>query len=106
MTALSIHLQPAPYQYGLLTLRLFGKLGGKNRRFLRELSDVVSAEETQDDEPVLSVEYFWDNSQPTALKMHQQEDSSGEVQPHQSPTKHSLQLPLDRAVQTLKIIAL
>jgi transformation/transcription domain-associated protein len=36
MVALSRHLRPAPYPYGLLTLRLLGKLGGKNREFLRE----------------------------------------------------------------------
>lgn len=36
MQSLSRHLRPAPYPYGLLTLRLLGKLGGKNRIFLRE----------------------------------------------------------------------
>jgi hypothetical protein len=36
MESLSRHLRPAPYPYGLLTLRLLGKLGGKNRQFLRE----------------------------------------------------------------------
>lgn len=36
MQSLSLHLRPAPYPYGLLTLRLLGKLGGKNRQFLRE----------------------------------------------------------------------
>jgi len=36
MQSLSRHLRPAPYPYGLLTLRLLGKLGGKNRQFLRE----------------------------------------------------------------------
>jgi hypothetical protein len=36
MQALSRHLRPAPYPYGLLTLRLLGKLGGNNRAFLRE----------------------------------------------------------------------
>lgn len=36
MQSLSCHLRPAPYPYGLLTLRLLGKLGGHNRRFLRE----------------------------------------------------------------------
>jgi hypothetical protein len=36
MKSLSRHLRPAPYPYGLLTLRLLGKLGGKNRLFLRE----------------------------------------------------------------------
>lgn len=41
MKALSIHLRPAPYPYGLLTLRLLGKLGGKNRRVLREPIDIA-----------------------------------------------------------------
>jgi len=36
MVALSQHLRPAPYPYGLLTLRLLGKLGGRNRVFLRQ----------------------------------------------------------------------
>jgi hypothetical protein len=36
MESLSRHLRPAPYPYGLLTLRLLGKLGGKNRQFLRD----------------------------------------------------------------------
>ena len=36
MISLTNHLRPAPYPYGLLTLRLLGKLGGKNRRFLQE----------------------------------------------------------------------
>lgn len=36
MQSLSHHLRPAPYPYGLLTLRLLGKLGGKNRQFLRD----------------------------------------------------------------------
>ena len=36
MTALTDHLRPAPYPYGLLTLRLLGKLGGKNRLWIGE----------------------------------------------------------------------
>ena len=40
MLVLSEHLKPAPYPYGLLTLRLLGKLGGKNRRFLHDPIDV------------------------------------------------------------------
>jgi hypothetical protein len=36
MRSLSRHLRPAPYPYGLLTLRLLGKLDGKNRQFLRD----------------------------------------------------------------------
>ena len=35
MTALSKHLRPAPYPYGMLALRVLGKMGGRNRRFLR-----------------------------------------------------------------------
>ena len=42
MQSLSLHLRPAPYTYGLLTLRLLGKLGGKNRLFLREPLDMPS----------------------------------------------------------------
>lgn len=40
MIALTSHLRPAPYQYGILTLRLLGKLGGKNRIFLQEPMDI------------------------------------------------------------------
>lgn len=36
MTALCNHLRPAPYPFGMLALRLLGKLGGRNRRFLKE----------------------------------------------------------------------
>lgn len=39
MVSLCNHLRPAPYPYGLLSLRLLGKLGGKNRRFLRKHMD-------------------------------------------------------------------
>ena len=35
MKSLCKHLRPAPYPYGMLSLRLLGKLGGRNRRFLR-----------------------------------------------------------------------
>lgn len=37
MVALTGHLQPAPYPYGLLCMRLLGKLGGMNRSFVREM---------------------------------------------------------------------
>jgi len=37
MVALTRHLQPAPYQYGMLCMRLLGKMGGINRLFLREM---------------------------------------------------------------------
>ena len=37
MRALTGHLKPAPYPFGLLCMRLLGKMGGVNRLFLREL---------------------------------------------------------------------
>lgn len=43
MRSLCRHLQPAPYPYGLLTLRLLGKLGGKNRQFLRDTLPIVGS---------------------------------------------------------------
>ncbi|KAL9186273.1 hypothetical protein ACHAXT_005511 [Thalassiosira profunda] len=46
MLALASHLQPAPYPYGLLCMRLLGKLGGTNRLFLREMMD-YRGEETE-----------------------------------------------------------
>ncbi|GAX24432.1 transformation/transcription domain-associated protein [Fistulifera solaris] len=48
MVALSRHLRPAPYPYGLLTLRLLGKLGGKNREFLREPMSLPPGPEMSD----------------------------------------------------------
>lgn len=36
MTALCDNLRPAPFHYGTIALRLLGKLGGRNRRFLSE----------------------------------------------------------------------
>lgn len=48
MVALSRHLRPAPYPYGLLTLRLLGKLGGKNREFLREPMNLPAGPEMID----------------------------------------------------------
>jgi hypothetical protein len=36
MTALSNHLHPAPYPHGHIALRILGKLGGRNRHFLRD----------------------------------------------------------------------
>ena len=49
MMALTHHLRPAPYPYGLLTLRLLGKFGGKNRVFLRELIGFEPGEVDEDE---------------------------------------------------------
>ena len=40
MILLCNHLRPAPYPYGLLSLRLLGKLGGRNRKFLRGIINI------------------------------------------------------------------
>ena len=37
MNGICIHLKPAPYPYGMLALRILGKLGGINRNFLRDV---------------------------------------------------------------------
>jgi len=58
MISVTNHLRPAPYQYGLLTLRLLGKLGGKNRLFLQEPMD-FSSERKQFEGPNLSIECAW-----------------------------------------------
>jgi transformation/transcription domain-associated protein len=88
MQALSCHLRPAPYPYGLLTLRLLGKLGGKNRQFLREPMRLPPTEE-KTGEPSLSIKCSWrsDESDDT--------DSSALTLP----------LPIDRALEVLKMVA-
>ena len=43
MIAVCAHLRPSPYPYGTLAIRILGKLGGRNRRFLRELIAMPSS---------------------------------------------------------------
>jgi hypothetical protein len=108
MTALSSHLRPAPYPYGLLTLRLLGKLGGKNRCFLREPLDVMPVsreclplslpcdwsvgDESADEEPVETK-----RSRSGDDTMNAGVDQDGEVK---------IALPLERAVEVLRLISL
>lgn len=47
MISLCNHLRPAPYPYGLLSLRLLGKLGGRNRRFLRGIMNIPTRVEAE-----------------------------------------------------------
>jgi hypothetical protein len=47
MVALTRHLQPAPYQYGMLCMRLVGKMGGINRLFLREMAGYANPRLTE-----------------------------------------------------------
>lgn len=98
MQALSRHLKPAPYPYGLLTLRLLGKLGGKNRQFLREPMVLCESMSLRVDSGVF-VSCFWPNHDVDAM------DVDGESKgPTISPT--SLQLPLGECVSTLRSVSL
>lgn len=92
MQSLSRHLRPAPYPYGLLTLRLLGKLGGKNRQFLREPM-LICAPTELDVESEIAVDCFWSRANDAM-----EEPDSCEVL--------SVHLPLGRCVETLKMIAL
>ena len=79
MLALTDHLRPAPYQYGLLTLRLLGKLGGKNRLFLQQPMDLPRENERNKYDVRLKIDCEWNSS-----------------------SKFSLPLPLERAVFVLE----
>ena len=50
------HLRPALYLYGLLAVRLLGKLGGSNRQFLRDSMTIV---EYQEPTTYVDVECKW-----------------------------------------------
>lgn len=84
MLALTDHLRPAPYQYGLLTLRLLGKLGGKNRLFLQQPMEIPTRNNKK-----------WSNS--NGLQINCKWNNS---------SKYSLDLPLERAVFVLKNLSL
>lgn len=59
MQSLSKHLRPAPYPYGLLTLRLLGKLGGQNREFLREPQVLLNSKELLSMKSSIALECEW-----------------------------------------------
>ncbi|CAB9517671.1 PI3/PI4-kinase family protein C1F5.11c [Seminavis robusta] len=101
MTALTYHLKPAPYPYGLLTLRLLGKLGGKNRRFLRESMDICTADNIEEVwRPALSVECAW----PTASAV-EEKVSSNQEQDEGKGSHFELPLPLNHCLAMLKRFA-
>ncbi len=79
MLALTDHLRPAPYQYGLLTLRLLGKLGGRNRLFLQQPMDLPRENKINKHDVRLKIDCEWN-----------------------SASKFSLPLPLERAVYVLE----
>jgi transformation/transcription domain-associated protein len=83
MMSLTHHLRPAPYQYGLLTLRLLGKLGGKNRLFLQQPMDLpLKMEEICNETTGLQIDCEWSDG-----------------------SKFFLDIPLERAVYILKSVS-
>jgi transformation/transcription domain-associated protein len=116
MTALSSHLRPAPYPYGLLTLRLLGKLGGKNRCFLREPLDVSFAIPLNHDSLVLSIPCDWSSDEATDTPEHDgksekmiidsSEIDSDKKRADATDAEHRVVLPLERAVEVLQLVAL
>ena len=96
MQSLSRHLKPAPYPYGLLTLRLLGKLGGKNRRFLREPIDVCDQRKIDEVRHALAIECQWVHPQ---VSRDQSKDGN-------LSSKFALPLPLERCLEILKLLAM
>jgi transformation/transcription domain-associated protein len=92
MQSLSHHLRPAPYPYGLLTLRLLGKLGGKNRQFLRDPMQLNSLRK-RETSLMIPVRY------PISHMANSKSDSN------ESPLL-TLPLPLSSCVETIRSIAL
>eukprot|EP00557_Chaetoceros_sp_GSL56_P001585 CAMPEP_0176500498 /NCGR_PEP_ID=MMETSP0200_2-20121128/13588_1 /TAXON_ID=947934 /ORGANISM="Chaetoceros sp., Strain GSL56" /LENGTH=4498 /DNA_ID=CAMNT_0017899179 /DNA_START=1114 /DNA_END=14610 /DNA_ORIENTATION=+ len=86
MSTLSTHLQPAPYQYGLLTLRLLGKLGGRNRTFLQSPMYIDTGRSHELRQTSLSVRCAWS---PTSSSTYAAQN------------KVVLQIPLKRAEAVL-----
>jgi hypothetical protein len=89
MRSLSRHLRPAPYPYGLLTLRLLGKLGGKNRHFLREPLHLTNTSNFNTE--AVEVDCSWIVGDENSVK------------PLKTTT--TIALPLDRCIEMLKTIA-
>lgn len=101
MQALSRHLRPAPYPYGLLTLRLLGKLGGKNRRFLREPIDACADDKiTEVLRAPLALQCAW-----LCTEAPIESDTPPKDAAVHSSGVFALPLPLARCVETLKLLA-
>ena len=107
MTSLSKHLQPAPYPYGLLTLRLLGKLGGKNRRFLREPFDQHSRyDNLRRQLDVLAIDCVWEDTMPWTTQKGKEREADEPVLKDETETESfKVLLPLERAVEVLSLIA-
>ncbi len=98
MQGLTSHLRPAPYPYGLLTLRLLGKLGGKNRLWLGEPIPVLpDSLKDGTNIPKLSVEGIWDGTLEDSDDMEVDGEDSGE--------SFSIPLPIVKATAILRAVA-
>ena len=62
MTSLCNHLRPAPYPFGMLALRLLGKLGGRNRRFLDEPMNLPIKNPEAWEHPAVALQCEWAES--------------------------------------------
>lgn len=93
MKALSVHLRPAPYPYGLLTLRLLGKLGGKNRRALREPMAIVDTAALERSEDYLRLRATWVESTDPGNNSSDMATDTPEF---------SLPLSIDRSIELVK----
>jgi hypothetical protein len=98
MQGLTYHLRPAPYPYGLLTLRLLGKLGGKNRLWLGEPIPVLAdALKEGKNVPKLSIEGIWGGALDHSDKMEIDGDDEG--------NRFAIPLPIERATNILRAVA-
>ena len=98
MKALSIHLRPAPYPYGLLTLRLLGKLGGKNRRVLREPIDITDPNSLlKNSVENMSVEFTWSTKPLLDVKA-----DSKLLEGSLNESTFKIDLPIQRCYELLK----
>ena len=89
-----MHLRPAPYPYGLLTLRLLGKLGGKNRRVLREPITIAEPEIIAENAmESMSMEFTW--------SARATEGSEGDSNEGVGST-FTLDLPIQKCLELLK----
>lgn len=98
MVALTRHLQPAPYPYGLLCMRLLGKLGGINRLFFQDMVGFNDQKQTTRSRKRKVVGS--DN-----LSMHCEWWQGGTVAESSSEMSFLLPFPLDCAVDVLRCVA-
>ena len=97
MAALTQHLQPAPYPYGLLCMRLLGKMGGMNRLFLREIVAVGGGGRLVNTKNNLTLSCEWQHDGNDVNEEGNKGGANG--------ASILLPFPLDRAVDVLRRVA-